>query len=188
MGAIYMVLTFTIMVPMALLTDAIINYLSAELQTNDADIQSGIQASLVKGLLEDGCVEAVDRGIEEVMLGDAKRAEKVFDEGKVRYFFLNIQPGRGDLEGPAYVLRGFTDKDDQSSLSLSNILPLSGDECTSDYKTPVFTRYDVCRVNQRSFLSRTSADWRWRWLDDGETLNTSRDYLYCPKGLLLTRK
>ena len=64
MGAIYMVLTFSIMVPMALLTDAIINYLSAELQTNDADIQSGIQASLVKGLLEESCQKALDRGIE----------------------------------------------------------------------------------------------------------------------------
>ena len=188
MGAIYMVLTFSIMVPMALLTDAIINYLSAELQTNDADIQSGIQASLVKGLLEESCQKALERGIEEVMVGDAKRSEEVFGQGKVRYFILNIQPYRSGLEGPAYVLRGLTNQVEQPALSLSNVLPLSGGDCPSDYQAPAFMSYDVCRVDQRRMLSRRSADWRWQWLADGETPNTNRDYLYCPKGLLLTRK
>ena len=185
MGAIYMVLTFSIMVPMALLTDAIISYLSAELQTNDADIQSGIQTSLVEGLLEQSCEESIDRGIEEVMVGDAKRSEAAFDQGKVRYFILNLQPDRSEQEGPAYVLRGFTKG---SALSLNNMLPESGGDCTAAYQIPAFTRYDVCRVEQRRMLSRTSADWRWQWLADGETPNTSRDYLFCPEGLLLTRK
>jgi len=185
MGSIYMVLTFSIMVPMALLTGAIIDYLSAELQTNDYDIQAGIQASLVKSLLEESCEDVLIRGnIEEVMAGDANRSEAGFQNGKTRYFILNIQPVRGD-ESPAYVLRGFTKG---SGLSLVNMLPEPGDACNGEYQIPRFTRYDVCRVDRRMMLSRVNADWTWEWLADGAKPNTRREYLFCPDGLLLTRR
>lgn len=188
MGPIYMVLTFSIMVPMVLLTDAIINYLSAELQTNDSDIQAGISARFASSLLTDSCTQALNRGIEEVTVGDAMRDARSFADGKIRYFIFNVQPDLPDQRGSAYVLRGLTDQKKQSDLSLDNMLPIAKADCPGSYKLPVFTRYAVCPVPERRMLSRTSADWRWQWLDDPEELSTSRDYLYCPDGLLLTRK
>ena len=193
MGAIYMVLTFSIMVPMVLLTDAIINYLSAELQTNDSDIQAGIRARFVSSLLTDSCPQALNHGIEEVIVGDATRTVDGFAEGKVRYFIFNVQPDLPDQRGSAYVLRGLTDQKKQPKLSLDDMLPIPKSDAKTDcssssYKSPVFTRYAVCPVPERRMLSGTSADWRWKWLDDGEEPSTSRDYLHCPDGLLLTRK
>jgi hypothetical protein len=41
MGALYMVLTLAVMVPMAFLTEAVISHLSSELQTSDVEIQGG---------------------------------------------------------------------------------------------------------------------------------------------------
>ena len=189
MGAIYMVLTFSIMVPMALLTDAIINYLSAELQSNDADLQVGVQAALVQSLLNDSCQDLVDRGIEieEVLVGDAKRDAEGFDGGKIRYFILSVQPDQSEQTGVAYVLRGLTNQDEQPNLSVINMLPSPGEACTN-YQAPIFSRYDVCPVPERNMLNRTSASWRWQWLEDGELPSTTRDYLYCPDGLLLTSK
>ena len=188
MGAIYMVLTFSIMVPMVLLTDAIINYLSPQLQTNDSDIQAGISARFLSSLLTDSCAQALSRGIEEVIVGDATRTVNGFAKGEVRYFIFNVQPDLPDQRGSAYLLRGLTDQEEQSDLSLDNMLPIAKTDCSSSYKLPVFTRYAVCPVPERRMLSRTSADWRWKWLDDGEEPSTSRDYLHCPDGLLLTRK
>ena len=111
--------------------------------------------------------------------------EEVFGQAS-SLLILNIQRWSG-LEA-RHVLRGLTNQVEQPALSLSNVLPLSGGDCPSDYQAPSFMSYDVCRVDQRRMLSRRSADWRWQWLADGETPNTNRDYLYCPKGLLLTRK
>ena len=190
MGAIYMVLTFMVMVPMSLLTSAIINSLSNELQMNDIDIQSGIQYSLVQGLFdEESCVD-VDPAIEEVMVGDAMRDESLFNGGRVRYFILNMQPDRDNQEGAAYVLRGFTDTNQQASpaLSLSSMLPMSREDCTSEYRPPVFSSYDVCRVDRRSMLSLSSPDWSWQWLAEGDRLDTRSDYIYCANGLLITSK
>ena len=42
MGALYMVLTLAVMVPMAFLTEAVISHLSSELQVSDVEIQDGV--------------------------------------------------------------------------------------------------------------------------------------------------
>jgi hypothetical protein len=41
MGALYMVLTLAVMVPMAFLTEAVISHLPSELQSSDVEIQNG---------------------------------------------------------------------------------------------------------------------------------------------------
>ena len=197
MGAIYMVLTFSIMVPMALLTDAIINYLSAELQSNDADLQSGVQASLVQSLLSKSCNDLVKepRFIEEVLEGGAEPVEEDFasDKVMVRYFIFGLQPGRPQDEQPAYVMRGVT----KDSVSFADLIPPPRDdlkgpkrECDVSYEPPVLTRYDICPVKIKSMVNVDSRDWSWEWLDDSEEFepNSKRNHVYCPDGLLLTSK
>ena len=205
MGAIYMVLTFSIMVPMALLTDAIINYLSAELQSSDADLQAGVQTALVHSLLSKSCNDLVKepRFIEEVLEGGAEPAQQDFEgqdprgddkDVRVRYFISELQPDRPESEQPAYVMRGFTD----DKVAFTDLIPPPDNvgksppkrPCDSSYKPPVFTRYEICPVKTKSMVNVDSKDWSWEWLEDTEEFDPDpkRDHVYCPDGLLLTSK
>lgn len=179
------------MVPMALLTEAIISYLSSELQTSDQDVRQGILAAHAQKLLDPAtsCEQLRRAGIEELLVGDIdpiSKNEVIFQKSGARYFLIGVQPG--DKEGfqPANLLRG---ESDNTSLNLSNML--SADSCApsnAKYKPPVFSSYSSCPVEAAGMLSRTSAEWRWKWIDDPVEINTKRDYIYCDYGLLLERK
>ena len=211
MGAIYMVLTFSIMVPMALLTDAIINYLSAELRTNDADIQTGIQSVLTHRLLDpvkcddeiiSGRVGRVLNSDKEDFNEDNLRGMDARDfEDKIRennpdgksvlplYFILRHAPPGSDPSGvppSASLLRVYGD--DYDDVRPSDSSPTTPAEIIDCKLLATFLDgYDVCPVKDLTMLDGASSKWKWEWIANPRP-DPNKDQIICDAGLVITSR
>ena len=190
MGALYMVLTLAVMVPMAFLTEAVISHLSSELQTSDVEIQNGVIGRAwrdpggvyYKALLSSelkNCNAITDTSsnanafeVREVLEGEQTQASS--QALPARRFYV-MKRKDADVKPAAYMI-----KVDGASGKQEEMLPwpLASNRCPTpvgesapvSYRAPQEpTAISFCAVSDADDVLVTSVNqrrnsmWKWRW-------------------------
>ena len=200
MGVLYLLLSLSVMVPMAFLTEAVVSRLSTELQGSATDVTDGVaQRRVKKALASTGeptaffrnsglapCNEAVKIGVRELLEGDASPPPP--KELSQRFFLFPDQPLGKD--GSGFLVRILIDSPPK------NVTLLPDGQCSSGYTAPATSigsnqvaNFSICRVEDLSLLfSRKNAMWKWTWSSDAPVPPERVDYTLCEKGLLVVQK
>jgi hypothetical protein len=190
MGALYMVLTLAVMVPMAFLTEAVISHLSSELQTSDMEIQDGVigrawsdpSGVYYKALLSNNlknCNAITDTSsqgnafeVREVLEGE--QTQVASQPLPARRFYVMKRKDSG-VKPAAYVIKveGASGKQDEMLPwpQVSGRCPVPvGESAPASYRAPQQpAAISFCAVVNADDVLVTSVNqrrnslWKWRW-------------------------
>jgi hypothetical protein len=195
MGALYMVLTLAVMVPMAFLTEAVISHLSSELQTSDVEIQGGViqrawidpngayhkallaARSEICNAITDNSSTANEFEVREVLEGE--QAQVASQPLPQRRFYV-LKHKDAEASPAAYVIKVEGVSGNQEEMlpwpqASNRCSGASGAGSSVVYKAPEEpAQISFCAVSNAddvlvsSVNQRRNSAWKWRWSESRE--------------------